>query len=489
MTMSKMSAIDIQTMTAPRSGGLPPRNTKPLRGAHKILSIFLMSVVAISPFPVASNRPVFWAISALLIGLAGFFYALKFLSSGTQHLRFPIKKIIGVTVLFALFVGFLILQLLPIGNFSIARDSAGGSELVAHTLSITPDLTLLMLMRQLGYGLFFFLVLQVAVNSERALVMLRTIFFITLVHAFIAMLMLTQFGDSGALFKKVAYLGSATGTFINRNSLATFLGMGAVAGLSYILALATRTGAAENRIGRSTSLESGARIGLYVLGMILIVGTLLATNSRMGLGATISGLGVVAIIFAVLAKAARSRFIGLAVFASVGLGALVAGLFGEGLIDRLGATGQAFDVRGALYAQIVEMIRERPFVGYGGGSFKLGFPMFRHLPLSADLVWTKAHSSYLALWSEFGIFAGSLPMVMIALFTAKLVKLLLLRQRLTTTIAALGCITVVAVHSLLDFSLEIQANTYLFLAILAIGVAGIGNRPKKSAAPAIVADG
>tara|TARA_B110000908_G_C10058388_1_gene359443 strand:- start:546 stop:776 length:231 start_codon:yes stop_codon:yes gene_type:complete len=47
------------------------------------------------------------------------------------------------------------------------------------------------------------------------------------------------------------------------------------------------------------------------------------------------------------------------------------------------------------------------------------------------------------------------------------------------SISALAVIIVAGIHSLVDFSLEIQANVFLFLAILALGLAKI-QKPKSS---------
>ncbi|MEJ2020361.1 MAG: hypothetical protein P8X51_19515, partial [Maritimibacter sp.] len=92
-------------------------------------------------------------------------------------------------------------------------------------------------------------------------------------------------------------------------------------------------------------------------------------------------------------------------------------------------------------------------------------------PVSSDVVWHLSHSSYLMLWSEMGLILGSVPMIAILLAALRLIRTI--RRRRTSyalPIVALSVIVQVALHSTIDFSLEIPANTILFLALVAIGI-------------------
>ena len=129
-------------------------------------------------------------------------------------------------------------------------------------------------------------------------------------------------------------------------------------------------------------------------------------------------------------------------------------------------------MRGDLYAQVLGMIAARPWLGYGGGAFEAAYPLVHLPPVSPDLVWDKAHSTYLSLWAELGVIAGSIPMLLVAGIGADALRLYLRRRGdWACPAAAVSAIVVVAIHSVVDFSLEIEANVFLFLAILAVGVA------------------
>jgi O-antigen ligase len=98
--------------------------------------------------------------------------------------------------------------------------------------------------------------------------------------------------------------------------------------------------------------------------------------------------------------------------------------------------------------------------------------MFQAPPLSPEFVWNNSHSTYLALWFELGLVAGSIPLVIIALLGLRAVRAARDPSSTATSSAAIGTIVVFALHSLLDFSAEIEANAFLFTVILALGAAG-----------------
>jgi O-antigen ligase len=189
----------------------------------------------------------------------------------------------------------------------------------------------------------------------------------------------------------------------------------------------------------------------------------------MGLVACLAGSAIV-----VLLTAHALRSFGAPLFALPAALVLFIGLFllyGQGLFERLETVDTATEIRGDLYSQVIELIGMRPWTGYGGGTFPLAFPIVHQPPVSPDYVWERAHSTYLSLWAETGVIFGSLPMIAIALVAVRLITNLAQGKGSWTAQAiALGAITVAAVHSTVDFSLEVSAVTFLFLALTAAGV-------------------
>ncbi len=108
----------------------------------------------------------------------------------------------------------------------------------------------------------------------------------------------------------------------------------------------------------------------------------------------------------------------------------------------------------------------------GGGTFDLAFPFVHQLPVNPDVVGDRAHNTYLALWGDTGIIFGSLPILAFLIAAARIAwRLVAGCGNWCLQTVALSVMIVGGLHSLVDFSLEIQAVTLLFLAITAIGVA------------------
>jgi len=80
-------------------------------------------------------------------------------------------------------------------------------------------------------------------------------------HALLAMVFLILLGDCGILGGMTAYLGAATGSFINKNSFATFLGMGLIIGLARTRTL--RRHQHFNAEGRMQMLRSGCALASF----------------------------------------------------------------------------------------------------------------------------------------------------------------------------------------------------------------------------------
>jgi O-antigen ligase len=142
--------------------------------------------------------------------------------------------------------------------------------------------------------------------------------------------------------------------------------------------------------------------------------------------------------------------------------------YGTLFLERLGRVGDASDVRMQLYQQVLQMIEARPLLGFGGDSFEYAYPLFHQAPVSVDLVWDKAHSTYLSLWAEYGLFFGSLPMLIVAIIVLQLGAAYVKAPGQDMLIRSGLCVILVgALHSLVDFSLEIEAVTFAFVAIVA----------------------
>jgi O-antigen ligase len=166
--------------------------------------------------------------------------------------------------------------------------------------------------------------------------------------------------------------------------------------------------------------------------------------------------------------------------------AMIALLYGGGVAERLGSTADNANVRLDLYRNVLEMIAANPLLGVGLDNFGEAFRAYQRLPVSPDRDWNLAHNTYLALWAELGLALGSMPILLCAL-----IAVALLRRSLSGNVtpvshlsdAALAAIAIGALHSLVDFSLEMPANAYLLIALIVLGLSPTAPRGQAQGDP------
>jgi len=432
---------------------------------NTVLGWLLIGVLALAPIPLGSNRPAFWTIWATVVGFLALCYGIALFVLQAPA-RLPVRRFWPEAAAFCLLLVWMIVQILPIG-----RWLPDGLTLVpmlgtnSMSLSLDPGSTMTTLLNFATYGLLFFLVAQVGANRRRARAMLFSLFLVVVAFAVYGLVSLVQLGDTLLGFEKLSYKGVATGTFVNRNSFATFLAAGLAMGMPLLLDDQGR----RRNIGQFGTWLQPA---LVLLGLLFIAATLLSTSSRMGAAAGLAGFAISLALSFVKAEKARARWWVLAVL--IGAAIVVAILYGAGTLERSLLT-DGDSAREEIYRQIWPAIFERPLTGFGGGSFPSVFPAFQQSPLGAnDTVWDKAHSTYLSLWFELGLIGGSIPLLIVAALSLRALRGFGDPSSRAVSIAAIAITVVFAIHSLVDFSAEIMANAFLFTAVLALGAAGTG---------------
>lgn len=428
----------------------------------------IAALIFVTPFFLGGNRPAVWALTAGLIFFWAAWYGLRLLMSSRRPRIQPADlRLIGL--LFALLALYQLFQMLPLGlhmpqqwlALPYGVDPGWG-------VSLSPQDTALAMMRWGSYGVLFFLTVQFSANTRRAILFLNVLFWIVVAHAAYGAILLFEFGDTILLAKKWAYQGSATGGFVNRNSFATFLAIGFTVGTSLLVGKLVE---ATNSSVRNLSVRD---VVLFLCGMVVILVTLVATGSRMGVFVGLTG-AFMALVLGLCRKGIRIAPVAILTLL-LGIGITIKAIFflyGEILAERLISVEEDRNVRADLYDQIWTMILNRPLLGFGGDGFEHAYPLFHHAPVSADVRWDKAHSTYLALWSEYGFVFGSIPLLIVAICAVVLAAHFLRYKAVAPlTVSALAVIVVGALHSLVDFSLEIEGVAFLFIVVIAAGMGG-----------------
>jgi hypothetical protein len=276
--------------------------------------------------------------------------------------------------------------------------------------------------------------------------------------SFIALLSVLQFAiaPTWAMFmEKSFYRDSLTGTFINRNTAATFFGVS----LCLCLAICIRAVANE---GRRTAILWALCSGI----MMVATG---CTQSRGGIAS--SFVGALVTVVTMISMSSRrpsmepwhSRVLKV-------LGVLVLlVLVGNFLADRI-LLDAAENVRFCVLPALLELLQDNWLTGTGMGTFRLVFPEYRPASCGIYEVWDLAHNVFLDGWITLGIVA---PLATLA-GAAGLLRAFALgihnrRQRRWIPVAMFGVVTVVALHSLVDFSVQIPGFAIYLATILGLG--------------------
>lgn len=442
---------------------------------HNALAGLLVAIVLIAPVPMGANRPIAWMVFAVVLGavLTGYVAVMLWVapSRPMRIARHYYVLFAGLLVpVAALVQGLPLAQALPLDWVRLPLPA----DLDPDRISLVPQASLLGALRQFSYAALFVLVIEIADCASRVRSMSWWLFAGLTAHAFWALLSLTVFGDGFLWWPKPAYAGSATGTFINRNSFATFMGMGLVLGVCVTCDHGPSVRGTRGRTRRRLRPDIVDMLmqRLCLLAMVL---ALLATQSRMGIAASL-----IATFGCVVALCGKRPALWRAGIAAVVLLPLIVWSNWDGVLGRMVFLVKDSETRMELYRQVLSMIGARPLSGYGLDTFPAAFALFHDRSLPGNVTWDHAHSSYLTLWVEMGMIVGSLPVVVLICVAMRLLRAVQGPEAdKGPVLAATGVIVLTALHSLVDFSLEIEANAFLFLTLVALGLSRIPLRNPK----------
>jgi len=459
-------------MRSPRRG-MSRRAVEGHRGRSSTddtLAVLTVALVALAAVPNASVAPPFWlawsALAGVLLAAQAAFTRRPALTGGGNTPVLVTVVALGICVpLFGLWQ-------------SMSVQFTDPAAFAGHTIppgSLAPAASATGAVRQLGLAALFLVVIRLAADPGRATLMALALFGVIALNAAFSIVALRLLGDVALVGEKTAYLGSATGTFVNRNAFATHLGFGLVLGTGLVLARLHPD--PQSRRRQRPVLDDFNLTTLTLAIALLVVATaLIATQSRMGiLSGLIGASAVVAWMGPIADRPARIR-LRWSIAVLLGGGALILALGGPDLFERGLLVSEDVSTRRALYRQVLAMIADRPWQGVGLDAFPVAFELSHADPVDSGVTWDHAHSSYLALWAEMGVVIGSLPMLALALAGVHLLRRSRARQRAGVPAGAFGALLLAAVHASIDFSFEIPANAMLFVSIIALGLGAVAGR-------------
>lgn len=478
----------------------------------------LFALIVYAPLPLASNRPWALALLGLLTGCL-FLWNLWWPSGRSTELVWKCAR--TPLILLSLWMVLLAVQLVPLpetfNNMLDQRASnvfgiKGGGSL---TISIDPYSTRLYLAKACVLAAAFWLVIAL-VNSRRRVVLLaRVVVFSGLLQALVGVVLMAS-GATFQLFFVILESARAHGTFVSPNHYAGYLELTLAMGVGLMIAKLDGRSVASWRQrvhGWLAVLLSGK--AMLRLSLIIMVVGLVASRSRGGNSAFFASLLIVGVLTVILVKRASGKnpqaantmrstifFITSLIVLDV---VIIGGMVGvEKVVQRIENTNlqaqsaqvqlqelpskdgksnvnvkrepvqvrhyeQSVEERGEAAIPSLQILRDFPWLGTGGGTYHLSFPHYR--PADVQGYFDHPHNDFVEFASEAGLLGLLLLAAMVVHSIWQSFKLMLHpRDQLTQgmVFASLMGITSLLIHGTVDFNFQNPANAMLFLILLSL---------------------
>ncbi|MFC4249843.1 O-antigen ligase family protein [Sinimarinibacterium flocculans] len=447
------------------------------------------------PLPAGANRP--WALAwfellfAALTGVAVMSLLLTRMPVRLDRLQW------AAVIVWLLWLVWIALQAAALPESLLARLAPASRDayvLVATwegpvTVAISVDrmATLAHLRESATYFCLFLLILLCARTPRARRWLVHGLILGAVIQALLGAGMTLSGLEVGPFGRKTDYLGSATGTFINRNHFAGYLEIGGSLAVGLLLArvaAATRVTDWRGAVRAAINLVLG-HAPLLRIGLLVIVAGLVVSRSRMGNIAFFTALSVGGVLFILRNRGNPLRSLMFLVLVMVIDLAIVGGYVGlDALRERLQPQLLMADQRLATFPDLQRMAAHYLPFGSGLGSFAVAYPQFRSTSVFASN--EHAHNDPLQFLIETGVPGVVLLALLVALPLARALQVMRQRRDPQVLGIALGsalAVFSIGVHGLADFNLQIPANAATIVALLALmlGLPSESRRQRRSA--------
>jgi O-antigen ligase len=424
---------------------------------------FYQILIFILPLPFAGVPNWGWGIFSALTfaSLGAYLYQYTFFSQKMPALPASFKKSIPV------FLSLIAVQLIVLLQYLM-------SWLFATSISISAaNEVYFILIQGLSLVTFFALTL-LHLNSHNHAV--RAIWLVIIAAAFQALYgsIMVMTGLEWSFFvDKWAYLGKATGTFVNRNHLAGYLEMSIALGVGFLIASSTAYfGNWRQKLRQFIEMLLSPKVIMRLLLAVMVIG-LVMTRSRMGNTAFFVSLMLAGVLALLLMKnKSKSTTILLSSLLIIDI-TIVGAFFGvDKVAERLQGTSIEKESRDEVSRDTFNLWLENPILGTGAGSYKYVYPHYKSDDVTSASLYDHAHNDYLQFLAEFGVLAFLFLAASVLQSFYWAVQAMRSRRRPISQGLGFGSamgIIAIMIHSAVDFNLQIPANAFMFIFILAIG--------------------
>ena len=448
--------------------------------------------------PLGSNRA--WAVGllAIVLWLALITVLVGSSLAGHRGAQHRVMRAAGPLALMALFAGLLV------GQLWSPSPVAG----LLHTADAFQ--TRVYLLTSLALLAAFALAVACVTTPRRATWLLGTLVGAGVLQALIAVALASTGATYQFMFADFDQRGRATGTFVNPDHLAGYLELCLSAGLGLMLAQfgggAVQARGWQQRLALALTFMLSGKMVLRMMLVVMVV-ALVMTHSRMGNGAFFFALLLIGSLVAVVSQ--RLRKPALWLVASMALIDIIiigqwVGL--DRVVERLKDTAESSMVAGptpgvsTVIASVqreesvqdrlriprlsLPLIAQQPWFGHGGGTYYLSLPAIK--PAGFPLLWDHAHNDFVELATDTGL-VGLALLIVLGASTAwragRMLRDVEPRLKRGVGVAALMAICSISLHGMVDFNLQIPANAFTLVLLMALVWARPDNWALPTAAP------
>lgn len=454
----------------------------------------LLALLVWAPLPLASNR--IWGIGILVVWmlalLSGAAIAWRRHAgeafSRLSEFRWPLI-LLGGFVLLAL------LQTLPLPANMVALLSpesyrvqdAAGLTASGLPMRLSIDVFQSRIFTALSFVCFmaFALTALLTRTAERLDTLAQTLVWSGLLQALIGVL-LFSFGAHYRLFFTELGHDRVIGTFVNQNHFAGYMEMCLAVGIGLMLARLGNSkpgqGDWRQRLIMALGFLISAKMRLRLVLIVMVI-ALVLTRSRMGNTAFFASMLIVGFVAIALSRRGTPATVWLIVSLViidvfiigtwVGLEKVMHRIQETTVVTEQGRSEESVEQRIGPAVYAVELVRDFPVFGSGGGSFYNAFARYR--PPEITAYFDHAHNDYVEIASDTGLLGFSLLGGVVLLVMGGALWVLYRRHSsLSRGMAFAGLMAIVAlgIHGTVDFNLQIPANALTFTVILALAWSG-----------------
>jgi O-antigen ligase len=385
--------------------------------------------------------------------------------------------------LLALWLVYLLVQWLPMPADWVRELSPQAAALHAGadylgperpvTLSIDPHATYVFWLKSCAWALAFVLTLLLAHSRARITWLCLAIVASGVLQAYYGSLMHLMKLDFEVLGMPIQHAAQASGSYVNRNHLAGLLEMSLAVGIGLMIGqLEDRPQRSWREFSRDVAVLLLSRKAILRLLLVIMVVALVMTRSRMGNTAFFASLLVAGAIGLALSRhAPRGTVLLIASLIAIDL-AVIGTWFGvERTVKRItDTTVQQVEERVDPSVYAVKIAEDYPLFGTGGGTFYTAFTRYRGPGI--DAYYDHVHNDYVQLLTETGV----IGIALMGLFALGALACAVLAQWRRSDPQLRGVafgvvmgVVAIGIHSTVDFNLQIPANAFIFVILLALG--------------------